>query len=58
MQKTRKQYYIVVTWARVVCLIYTPKARGPQAEGVYIRQTTSAYVTTVMYHLFIGQKPT
>ena len=21
-------HYIVVTWARVVCLIYTPKARG------------------------------
>ena len=40
--------------------IYTQSTRaaGPRAEGVYIRQTTSAHVTTVMYHLFIGQKPT
>ena len=37
--------------------IYTQSTRavGPRAEGVYI---TSAHVTTVMYHLFIGQKPT
>ena len=40
--------------------IYTQSTRaaGSRAEGVYIRQTTSAHVTTVMYHLFIGQKPT
>ena len=40
--------------------IYTQSTRaaGPRAEGVYIRQTTSAHVTTVMYHLFTGQKPT
>ena len=40
--------------------IYTQSTRaaGPKAEGAYIRQTTSAHVTTVMYHLFIGQKPT
>ena len=40
--------------------IYTQSTRaaGPRAGGVYIRQTTSAHVTTVMYHLFIGQKPT
>ena len=40
--------------------IYTQSTRaaGPRADGVYIRQTTSAHVTTVMYHLFIGQKPT
>ena len=23
-------YLIVIQWAQVVCLIYTPKARGPQ----------------------------
>ena len=28
--------YIVVTWARVVCLIYTPKARGQQARGLRV----------------------
>ena len=40
--------------------IYTQSTRaaGPRAEGVYIRQTTSAHVTTVMYHLFIAWKPT
>ena len=40
--------------------IYTESTRaaGLRAEGVYIRQTTRAHVTTVMYHLFIGQKPT
>ena len=27
-------------------------------EGVYIRQTMSAHVTTIMYHLVIGYKPT
>ena len=39
--------------------IYTQSTRatGPRAEGVYIRQTTSAHVTTTMYHHFIGQKP-
>ena len=30
------------------------RATGPRAKGVYIRQTTSAHVTTVMYHLAIG----
>ena len=24
-------YLIVIPWARVVCLIYTPETRGPQA---------------------------
>ena len=40
--------------------IYTQSTRaaGPRAKGVYIRQTMSAHVTTAMYHLFIGQKPT
>ena len=38
--------------------LYTQSTRatGPRAEGIYIRQTTSAYLTTVMYHLGIGQK--
>ena len=27
-------YVIVVTWARVLCLIYMPQARGPQARGL------------------------
>ena len=26
-------YLIVIPWAQVVCLIYTPEARGPQARG-------------------------
>ena len=32
--------------------IYTrsPRAAGPRAEGVYIRQTTSAHGITIMYH--------
>ena len=33
------------------------RAAVPRAEGVYIRQTMSAHVTTVMYHLVIGHKP-
>ena len=33
------------------------RTTGPRAKDVYIRQTTSAHVTTVMHHLFIGQKP-
>ena len=27
-------HLIVVTWARVICLICMPKARGPQARGL------------------------
>ena len=40
--------------------IYTQsqRATGPRAEGVYIRQTTSAHVTTIMYYLVIGHKST
>ena len=41
-------YLIVVPWTRVVCLIYTPRAAGPRAEGVYIRRTTSAHGITIM----------
>ena len=29
--KTAIAYLIFVTWARVICLICIPKARGPQA---------------------------
>ena len=38
--------------------IYTRslRAAGPRAEGVYIRQTTSAYVTIIMYRLVTGHK--
>ena len=53
-------YLVVIPWARVVCLIYTPEARGPRAagpraEGVYIRQTTSAHGITIIYQLMCGQ---
>ena len=30
------RYVIVIPWARVVCLIYTPEARGPQARGLRV----------------------
>ena len=30
------RYLIVIPWARVVCLIYTPEARGPQARGLRV----------------------
>ena len=42
-------HYIVVTYARVVCLIYALKllrAAGPR------------HITTIMWHLVIGHKPT
>ena len=29
-------HLIVIPWARVVCLIYTPEARGPQARGLRV----------------------
>ena len=40
--------------------IYTqsPSATDPEAEGVYIRKTMSAHVTSIMCHLVIGYKPT
>ena len=34
------------------------RATGLRAEGVYIRQTMSAHVTTIMWHLVIGYKST
>ena len=29
-------HLIVIPWAQVVCLIYTPEARGPQARGLRV----------------------
>ena len=29
-QRKKQGYYIVVTWARVACLIYTPEGRRPE----------------------------
>ena len=29
-------HLVVIPWARVVCLIYTPEARGPQARGLRV----------------------
>ena len=31
-----RAYLIVIPWARVVYLTYTPKARGPQARGLRV----------------------
>ena len=42
-----KWYIIVVTWARVACMIYTKHEGRSRALGVYIRHTTRAYVTTI-----------
>ena len=33
---TNVLHLIVIPWARVVCLIYTPEARGPQARGLRV----------------------
>ena len=47
------EYVIVITQARVLCLIYTHDARGhaaPEGECVYIRQSTSACVITNIFH--------
>ena len=34
--KLARVHLIVIPWARVVCLIYTPEARGPQARGLRV----------------------
>ena len=36
--------------------VYTQsiRAAGPRAEGIYVRQTMSAHVTTNIYRLVIG----
>ena len=36
MQAFIEVHLIVVTQARVVCLICTPEARGPQAQGLRV----------------------
>ena len=43
-------HLIVVTWARVFCLICTPEARGPQAQGmrVYISGRTRVYMLQLL----------
>ena len=35
-QGSYEVHLIVIPWARVVCLIYTPEARGPQARGLRV----------------------
>ena len=48
----RKWYILVIPWALVACLIYTPsapRACSPRASGVYIRQTTRAHGITITY---------
>ena len=41
-----------MTWARGICLIYTPEPEGlwPSGSGVYIRQILIAHVITTMLH--------
>ena len=44
-------YVIVIPWLRGVLLIYTPKARGPQARGlrVYMSAKSQAAMVQVIY---------
>ena len=46
----RMSHFIVVTWARVICLICMPATLGlrPRVLGMHIRQITNAHVTSVM----------
>ena len=44
---------MVIPCVRGIWLIYAPRARGPQAEGVYISQITSTHGITNMCHLFV-----
>ena len=39
-------YLIVIPWARVVCLIYTPEARGPQHYIIHIHLYYALLVLT------------
>ena len=51
--------YIVIPWARVVCLIYTPEAQGPQGWGCsYISGKPRVPMLQLLCHLVIGHKPT
>ena len=36
LKENTSVYLIVIPWARVVCLIYTPEARGLQARGLRV----------------------
>ena len=44
-------YVIVIPWLRGILLIYTPKARGPQARGlrVYMSAKSQAAMVQVIY---------
>ena len=39
--------YIVVTWARMVCLIYTPETQGPPARGLRMYISGKPLVSTL-----------
>ena len=54
--KIMKGYVIVIPWGLGMSGLpdmYTrsPRAAGPRAEGVHIRQTTNAHGITVMCHI-------
>ena len=56
IQRSMGKYVMVMSWARVVCLMYAPGAQGHRPEGVYIRQATSAHGMTNIYHfLCVGK---
>ena len=46
IMKTNVEYLVVIPWARVVCLIYTPKARGPR---VYISDKPRVHMVQLLY---------
>ena len=51
-----KLLLVDIPWVWVVCLINTRKVQGSQAwvlEGVYIRQTMSAYGVTTVWHFHV-----
>ena len=49
-------HLIVVTWARVVCLICMPKARGPQARGLraYISGKSRVPMLQLLCNIFLA----
>ena len=49
-------HLIVVTWARVVCLIRMPKARGPQAQGLraYISGKSRVPMLQLLCNIFLA----
>jgi len=51
-QQLTRKYFIVVTWARVICLKCMPSVLGlrPRTFGIHFRQITNARVTTIMQH--------